>query len=160
MLNVSDINTSCKRAHTGPCLHSITMASGVCGLFLSLEVGSPSHRWTVRQSVDYAILQGDMWGGNGALAAYAWPQQLSSLFRNTRNLPLLLFLITLLSLTAVMHCLTDSLWQRHSVSLCDQKWNYHIKKTFLWLFWMQAVPEISREINFLMNFSDVNSFFL
>lgn len=60
MPNVSHNNTSCGRAHTCPHLHSIMMASHVRGLFSSLEVGSPFHRLTVRQSMDYALLQGHM----------------------------------------------------------------------------------------------------
>lgn len=52
--------------------------------------------------------------------------------------------------------LTDSICWRQS--LLDQKWNFHVKKHSCGYFWIQAILEIAREINLLLNFSGVNRF--
>lgn len=52
--------------------------------------------------------------------------------------------------------LTNSIRWRQS--LLDQKWNFHVKKHSYGFFSTQAILEIAREVNLLLNFSDANKF--
>lgn len=151
MLNVSDINTSCMRVHACPHLHSIMMASHVCALFLSLEAWS--HEVAQINKEDKCGFCSIVWSH----VSREWdPGSLSMtrailiLLLKPKKLPIAVSKLIFPEWCHVsphkfymVKVVFVSLWLKMEL-LCE--------KAFLWLFWIQAVPKITREIIFLLFF--------
>lgn len=154
MLNVSDINTSCMRVHACPHLHSIMMASHVCALFLSLEAWS--HEVAQINKEDKCGFCSIVWSH----VSREWdPGSLSMtrailiLLLKPKKLPIAVSKLIFPEWCHVsphkfymVKVVFVSLWLKMELLelLCE--------KAFLWLFWIQAVPKITREIIFLLFF--------